>query len=400
MSGKSELQQLETSFTIKESDIINSVKTFKKTQSGLSYKLTSLNLSSICIAFLIQEVRLYDLRTKHVVKGGSGFHTIAESENNIAFCPYIDHKNDSYTILCPRYEQCAKVTSYLIFFDYLAYTGQVAYQPLNRIIFSRKFCNNDSHSFHPLPKVYWKKQKFKRSNQSLDIFPWYIQKKGEKMLTSSQVTACLKRNNWTAHFIGDSHSRNLAYYTYSVIGKLVGASKIHADIVKGNIKYTYGVFMLNRFLDSVRYVLSHSVNSNRSIVIANVGAWDITFNNLTYFAKVAVPAFRTTMHSMYKNNLFSDKNFIFFNIPPVPHRKYVNKRNSLAAAAGNRLLSDALTGINITVLEYFELARMFINDTAPNDIHYLFTNDTGSYGSVGIAIANYFLQEMCKKISK
>lgn len=89
-------------------------------------------------------------------------------------------------------------------------------------------------------------------------------------------------------------------------------------------------------------------------------------------------------------------------MPPFPlwAKQGVNKRNTMAAAAGNRLLDDVIADIKgVQLVDYLTLARTFLENTAPADVHYLMVNDTGSYGPVGIAIADYVIQLLCEHLN-
>ena len=160
--GLSELNQYKNAINITEIALNDTNKNFDKIKSGLTYIVSLLHSEgSNCFSFLVQERRKLNLRTTNGRLGGSGFHALAKGNNTVAYCPYVDHFNDSYSIYCPLIETCVAVSIHVIYFDYLAYTRKViAHFPLNKLIFSGVICDAATHQqqFFPYPSLHWKKR--------------------------------------------------------------------------------------------------------------------------------------------------------------------------------------------------------------------------------------------------
>ena len=400
--GSSELKQLEISYNISQNFTQRSMLNFDKVRSAISHNVTVTQHNN-CISLYVVEQRLISFAFSRPYRGGSVFHTIIEGDNTISYCPYVDYGNDTYAIFCSVQERCANITSYLLYFDYLAYAAKIDHHPVYSVIFENRVCISVLKQPFPQPSLRWEKLiKSKHINNSLSQsdFNWHLKKHNKISLTQDQIQSCLKSSsNLSINFIGDSHARNLAYHAFRLIDQTTGAAKLHGNIRRVNIAYHWGDFMMGKFLTAVRRVLLQSRTENRPIaVVMDVGSWDVTFHNISYFATKAIPAFRDEMMFLHQQGLLNKTKMIFFDMPPMPmwYKKSINRRNLMSAAAGNRLLADSLSDVNVILVEYFSLSRVFVEVTAPNDVHYLVANNTGSYGHVGTALANYILELACE----
>ena len=399
--GISELDQLETFLNIPESLMESVSKIASRNSVHLFYNYT-INIFENCMYFLVYEHRLNGSeRLTTLPRGGTGFHTIVEGKQTIAYCPYVDLKNDTYAILCPLHEYCATVTSRLFYFDYLAFYARPRYVPDYRIIFKFFTCYNIK-SYFPKPALYWTK-KDNSENNNTSPFPWKLTGRVKEPLTTSQLQTCITSANISYNFIGDSHSRNMAYYFSRLNGNLTNSPIAHFDQDLGKVRIYFTTFIIESFLPKVRQVLTEfKLNSSQVFTIMNVGTWNMDRKNISHFAKVAIPTFRQQMLAMQHDGLLDKRRVLFYAMPSAPlwQRQIVHKRNTMATAAMYRLMVDALSDINITFFEYFILSRQFANETAPGDLHYLVTSTRGSSGYVGIELANYVIQIICREMKE
>ena len=399
--GLTELTQLRTFLNIPLSLMETVSKNSSITRSHLSYNYT-MYIYENCIYFLVHEHRLNDSERSIVLpRGGTGFYTIVEGKQSIAYCPYVDFKNNTYAIFCPIHEYCVSVTSRLFYFDYLAFFARSKYIPDYQIILKSSKCYNSSLYF-PKPNLYWTKND-NSENIKTSPFPWKLTGRVKEPLTMSQLKACIAPANVSFNFIGDSHSRNMAYYFSLLNGNLKKSPVTHSDLDLGKVRIYFTTFVVDSFLPKVRRVLTkYKFNTSQVFTIMNVGTWNMEGKDVSQFVKVAIPAFRQKMLAMQRDGLFNKRKVLFYAMPSAPLWKnaMVNKRNTMATAAIYRLMVDALSDIDVNFFEYFTLSRQFANETAPGDLHYLWTTTKGSSGYVGIELANYVLQILCTEMMK
>jgi hypothetical protein len=203
------------------------------------------------------------------------------------------------------------------------------------------------------------------------------------------------------HFIGDSHARNMAYYVIRMLTSApIEFGKIHSGKRVGKITFHWGHYIVDTFIPALRRVMSiPQVLSGREPVVMGVGAWGVSLRNITYFAKVAVPAFRKEMLILSRSGAFTKSKVIFFSAPPVPLGGVEKTRNPMVGAAANRRVADVISEVgNITYVDYFGLTRIFINESVYKDAHYLVVNATGTYGHVGMALADYVIHLVCTQL--
>ena len=398
--GLTELSQLQTFFNIPQSlmqKVSNNAGTIR---AQLFYNYT-MRVYDNCIYFLVHEHRLNSSdRSTELPHGGTGFHTIVEGKQSIAYCPYVDFRNNTYAIFCPLHEYCVNVSSSLFYFDYLAF-ARTRYIPDYQIVFYSYICYNSSLYF-PKPNLYWTKNDNSENNNT-SPFSWKLTGRVKEPLTTSQLKTCIAPADVSFNFIGDSHSRNMAYYFCLLNGNLEKSPGTHSDLDLGKIRLYFTTFVIDSFLPKVRRVLTiFKFNTSKVFTIMNVGTWNMDIRGVSHFAKVAIPAFRQEMLAMQRDGLFDKRKVLFYAMPSAPLWKsaIVNRRNTMATAAVYRLMVDALSDINVTFFEYFTLSRQFANKTAPNDLHYLVTRTNGSVGYVGMELANYVLQILCTEMKK
>jgi hypothetical protein len=440
--GSTELQQLMTSLRITLTNYTDEMDTkttrefYDEIVSNLQYDVR-VRVHDNCVALLVRDVRPQKLRFE--VDGGSGFHTIAEGDSIIDYCPFIDYGDNSYAIFCQLYDRCADVTSHLLLFNYLAYINQTEYPITNKKIFHRRICKPPNYDMNHLNYyesslpgnglVYWAKSNASTNTSdgtiTSNVFKWHLHhhhrqtsnktKKTQQLTDQQQVNLMACKNSTSLfHFIGDSHARNLAYHVIRLSGNLRQLKRIHNNLMYDSVDFHWAAYIIDTFLPSVRKVLMsvprsskgpglrHSEQKHRQVLVMDVGCWDVTWRGVEYFASVAIPAMREQFRDMNRRGLFSRvAKVIFFNMPPMPiwSSSHVNRRNPMVAAAGNRLLADVIGEFSdvITYVDYFSLTRVFINETAaPGDCHYLIVNTTASLGHVGLAVANYIIQLTCQ----
>jgi hypothetical protein len=367
-----------------------------------------------CATLLISE-RLLQGYTKvaGIPVGGAGFHTVALGQTTVTYCPYMDLHNGSYAVLCPLYEQCVNVTSHLLHIDYVAYAPNIRHSPLNRLIIAKQVCStNRKGTEFRFPKrvdVYWE-----RRQDDNRTFPWQLRAHNmDTVMDTSKLAWCVQRPNTTFYLIGDSHVRNIAYY----VSRLNNVSlqnitqKSQVNFKLGNVvffftKYiTFNVVKKTcRLLSEMQLKLQKNRANGRSksdlTLVMDVGTWDLTGRNLSYFATTALPAFRAGITDMRDRGLLDGIRVVLLNIPPLPlWTDVVRQRNPMDTAVGNLLLEQVVQHFNFTLVNYFGAVRPLINESAPSDHHYLKVNNTGIYGHVGTAIANHILRLLCDDIN-
>ena len=370
-------------------------------RSKLVYNTSVKIMNNYIKLYLKESRRLAPNFTRFRFEGGSSFFTIAEGSTSIVYCPYVDHANDSYTIYCPLHENCVTVVSHLLYFDYLPYAASVNRYSANKMIFRKRLCGTTNLTF-PQNTLHWSKKIDNTSNSqpATNVFPWHLQLNNNNLITDDQLLQCRQLSSMSLYFIGDSHCRYLAYHVLQILGKETGPTKLHADYNVGNIHYFYAPYAIENVLPILsRLLINLRTNNLQAKVVFDVGSWDIHHKNMSYFATSVIPAIQNSMIAMQRAGLFNTTEVIFFDMPPVPlnHRPSLTRRNLMALGAGNRLLADAMKDINIKYVEYFALARVFVNHSAPNDGHYLTVANNISTGDVGIQIARYVLQLICEE---
>lgn len=99
----------------------------------------------------------------------------------------------------------------------------------------------------------------------------------------------------------------MVYHAFHLIGKPTQLERIHAGISFGNIHFYWGSFTFTSFLPAIRHVMSlPGVRSGRDPVVLDLGSWDISRYNITYFATVAVPALRSELAVFQRAGAFTN----------------------------------------------------------------------------------------------
>ena len=400
--GAAELKQMKTWLNITQNNSFNSSNYYLQTSQDLLFNV-SFKIEMNCLVIFIVEYRTSkNVMLPMSIRGGSGFHTITVGNSTIAYCPFNDFANGSYAIYCPLYEQCVQVTTSLLYFDYMTHPTKTDYFPINRILFNSPICLNRTIPFPRSDEVYWTKSVPTYINEKTAVTSSWelVGKNNKRPLTISQLKSCARKLTFPIHFIGDSHSRNMAYHFRHMSGKPTKGIKTHSDVTEENIHVHFTHLIIHTFLPQVRRTLIQiKANQSRSFVILNTGNWDIHFSNFSFFESVTIPTLRQQLFTMKQEHLFDNVSVVFFNVPPLPHwikMKHITGGNILKIAASNRLLMDVMQGLNFKTVDYFSLARHFINDSARHDFHFLMSNSTGSYGTTGTALANYVLHLICE----
>ena len=399
--GINELQQLNVALNLSSLYMKKISENFFTIRSKLVYN-TSVKIMNNYIQIFVHESRRFvSNSTRFRFEGGSGFFTIAEGATSIAYCPYVDHANDSYTIYCPLHENCVTIVSHLLYFDYLSFAANVDRHSANKMIFRKRLCGTTNLTF-PQNTLHWSKRvgNSSESQSATNVFPWHLQLNNNNLITDDQLMQCRQLSNMSLYFIGDSHCRYLAYHVLQKLGKETGPKKLHADYNVGNIHYFYAPYTIENVLPRLHNLLTNlRTNQFQAKVIFDAGSWDVNHRNISYFATSVIPAIQNSMIAMQRAQLFDKTKVIFFDMPPVPlsDRGTSTRRNLMALAAGNRLLADTMRNVNIKYVDYFALSHVFVNHSAPNDGHYLIVVNKTSSGDVGIQIANYILQLICEE---
>ena len=400
--GVSELQQLVVSLNLSSSYTHNIRENFDTIRSQITY-IISIKISDSCVQILAKEKRQFGKKSTRSRFGGSGFHTIAEGKSTIAYCPYVDHANDSYTIFCPLHDNCVTVVSHLLYFDYLPYAANVDRYATNKIVFRKRLCGTSKFIF-PQNSLHWsRKTGYSSDLQSVsNAFPWQLQLNNSDLISHNQLLQCRQFLNVSIYFLGDSHCLFLARHAFSILNNDKTQTVLYTDSNIGRIHYFRAAYAVEKLIPALRNLLTSLRTKNlQATVIFDVGSWDMQYRNISHFATDVIPAIQNAMIDMQRIGLFDKTKVIFFDMPPVPlwDRDGTSKRNLMALAAGNRLLADAMRNLNIKYVGYFALARIFVNHSSPNDAHYLTVKNNISTGDVGIEIANYILQLICEDLT-
>jgi hypothetical protein len=435
--GTTELHQLQIALNIPDIVVQSAMDSFQQTLAVVKYDV-HVSVWGNCIAVQLTEVRT-NSSLRFETGGGSGFHSLVEGNSSIAYCPYVDHGDNNYTVFCPLYDMCANVDIRLLYVNYLAYAAGLNQPAADTMIFSRKVCRNSyPHHVIPMANVHWMKLPPNANAKSTSDFAWHLHA-GQPMkplMSISELQASLRSISKSSlvQVVGDSHSRNLAYYMYRLMvsnPNKLDFPVVHSDKRMDNIVFYWSDYVpaffqvLHRALKAGHGqsapVSGSSVHRTKQVVIMDVGSWDLRVRRIKHFVTKSLPAFRAQMAALSREGVFDIDadgrrvRFIFFTIPPKPlwnkDRGDV-KINPMSAAAINRLMIDAMPvsdysyggsddvhgNSSITLVDYFALTRIFINHTAPRDLHYLVVDGNSWRGDVGEPVARYISQLVCEHI--
>jgi hypothetical protein len=433
--GATELHQLRIALNISDTVVKSALNSFQQTLAAVRYSV-HVSVWGNCIAVHLTEIRI-NSSLRLDIGGGSGFHSLVEGNSTIAFCPYVDHGDNTYTVFCPLYDTCANVDIRLLYTDYLAYAAGLNQPAADAVIFSRQLCQNSyPHHVIPMANVHWMKRPPNATTKSDFTWQLHTGQPMKPLMSINELQASLRSISKSSlvQVVGDSHSRNVAYYIYRLTvsnpAKL-DLPVLHSDKRMDNILFYWSDYVPT-FFQVLRRALKagqgqsapvpgSSVNRTRQVVIMDVGSWDMGFKGVKHFVTEALPVFRAQIAALSREVVFDLNSgrqgvkFIFFTIPPKPlwHKDRKDlKINPMSVAAINRLMMDAMPvsdysygrsddvhgNSSITVVDYFALTRIFINHTAPRDYHYLVVNGNGWHGDVGEPVARYIGQLVCEHI--
>lgn len=378
--------------------------------------------------------------------GGASFLSLAQNDQRIYTCPYIDYANGTYDVVCPSVtSSCINISVTLTFLDFGAYRYKKA--SINRIVWSNKVCfmskaHTALESTSKFPGWYMNTTtvRIKNDSHSSTVVQrrWFTGTRFITPLNQSQALHCLRNTKRTFYLVGDSHIRRVMEYWQQVelfsgiFNQSVSQLKKAAIPVNGfklnwrfiKAEYTIDAWEIPGFKkDPLARSPNHKESNYKSFVnilgnwttalpnksearisiVLSTGAWDLTFRNRRYFVKHSIPAFRKLV-----GRLTSELPLAKIYLWPPPSCPELSSDfsyavNNAAVAACVNLLIEAVSGFpNVHIVDFYSMTLGYPTSVAQfkADWHYLryHTGYAGSrtvYGEIGVETSAILLHELC-----
>jgi hypothetical protein len=408
-----------------------------------------------CAIFTLTDTRL----TLQHQLGGANLRTIVSTLTHLYACPYVDHFNGSYDVICPLldHSHCHNVTITLMYQDYGAYRWDGVM--INTTIYSTQLCSNRvhlpyKHSAHSSYKYTWW---YRADNTS---WQWIVDRTPATTMSANSVHAtekCFKHPSHTISLFGDSHLYAiLCYWTRTIRNRksLTGLTSISYMLSDKEIPgysnwsilqsrcnshkamhYGYLMTELKHWLASYvkRNTTYFKLNATRnltfeqkqksSILVLSFGTWDVAFRNITQLVQYGMPAFSQWLHDIRPELDSGRVRVIIFTPPaqgenlnfsnPLQPTNRTDLRNNALVASVVSLIRDAVrdkaTGNktvlpNVHIVDYFAMTFARRGESV-DGIHYIalkrlqemFNSDIKSI-ALGFVAERYLRHEICRNI--
>ena len=173
-------------------------------------KVTSFNY---CVLIRLKDnrARLYK-DSSFMLKGGASLHSLAVNKKRLYYCPFIDHFNGTYDVVCRLYDECHNVSITLNYLHYSAFKWDS--KLIAQSLFSARVCRRHyaglRHDFGPYTGWY-------RDNITAS---WRWVRGDREVMSDNQLRSCITQLPSPVLLFGDSHLRFTMYYWLHLINKL------------------------------------------------------------------------------------------------------------------------------------------------------------------------------------
>ena len=161
-------------------------------------------------------IRLIDSRGRQfkdsllMLGGGASLQSLALSDNRVYSCPFVDHFNGTYDVVCRLYDECHNISITLSYVHYGAFKWDKYY--LGMSLFSKTVCRHQpglKHNFGPY--IGWYRDKTRSK--------WRWMRGDKEMMTDDQSRSCIARLPYPILLFGDSHLCFTLYFWLQLINK-------------------------------------------------------------------------------------------------------------------------------------------------------------------------------------
>jgi hypothetical protein len=408
--GQTESRQLEV-FLENEAEICASLPNPNRTMTDLRAMFHINVRTEHCThRFTLQDTR----KRTGSIRGGANFRTIAIGVNHLIACPFVDHFNGTYDIVCETYDPVVDISITLMFLDYENFF--INCKRLLTVLWTgRLVCsyseNSGSASFgDPGTTLYRNagdlgsllprnlrnpESKLARNPGDPGYTGWYRSSaqepwqwliKNQPVLSECQCRQCLQRDTRHIVFIGDSHVRFAYLYTLSLAGHVFTdrflAAILNPETTVGRITYIPAPFVSAKKKPMQNPTMTIR-NKHRSVmsllramkrwktmslggavtshVIIGVGSWDATYRGVRSFVNGAIPAVVELLTQMRDEGILKTTRVLVLTLPAHNdhragpqclriHRERQGTMSSASAAAVNGILAQRLAGLDNVVL--------------------------------------------------
>lgn len=375
------------------------------------------------------------------IRGGANFMTIATGVNHLVACPYIDHFNGTYEIVCETYDPVVNISITLMFLDYdnffinctrlltVLWTGRLACSysdnsgsasfgdpgtTLSRnpgdlgSFLSRNLRDPGSKlARNPGDPGYtgW----YRSSTQE----PWQWLIKSQPVLSECQCRQCLQRDTRHIVFIGDSHVRMAYLYTLSLAGHIftdrILAAIFNRETTVGRITYIPAPFVVadknpmqnqtmtirNKhrsvmsLLRAMKRWKSMSPDAATWHVIIGVGSWDASYRGMRSSVNGAIPTLVKLLTQMRDEGILKTMRVLVLNLPAYNdhhagpqclriHNERQGTMSTASAAAVNGILAQRLSDLdNVVLVDHLAVTVARSNETV--DVNHFMRASPGDY---------------------
>ena len=374
-----------------------------------------------------------------ITNGGSNFAVFAKNTYVIVNCAVKDFFNGSYQIYCPRYTGCLHINVRHRYSDFQAYNPDMK-KWYDTPVFEGDVCFENSATNYTYTG--WQRLSTKSSyswHNNEAAIPWYNQ---------TAIQRCLNDNVQRLMIIGNSHMRITFQYMMHALGIINNANMnlvinrtfhkryafyqiLYATTISefirdqnankwpffngtacsnetcehqyynNSINNTKMKTNMNENLNSERIVAE---NSQRNVFILGFGSHDMKMYGVEYFCEVAVEEVKQALVSI-KNTMGDHIKLMVVTQPPIGEKfNYATgKRNNAAIGATNAALIRALSDVDVTVIDGYNMQIARFKETA-DDLHYTWPNTVNSgpkrtainfRGEVGVNVIQMVINTLC-----
>ena len=203
-----------------------------------------------CVVFRLEDHRNQkDNSGKLLPQGGASFRSLVVNERRLYSCPFVDHFNGTYDVVCRLYDECHKISIVLDYLDFSAFRWNC--KLLRKLLFSDTVCRryNTKHYFDPYIGWY-------RENSTV---PWRWVRGGKEVMRDDQLRSCIAKLPTPVYLFGDSHLRYVVYYWLFLMNKLatdLASTKLYDSFTLDKFAMKFTTFTLDEFeIPNYGYVL-------------------------------------------------------------------------------------------------------------------------------------------------
>ena len=209
------------------------------TMMDVNFSINSITVHACCVVIRLVDNRYQsDNNSRLLPQGGSSIRTVAINERKLYSCPFVDHFNGTYDVVCRLYDECHNISIMLDYLDYSAFRWDSVL--IEKLLFLDSICRqpNAKHNYDPYIGWY-------RDNSTTS---WRWVRGDVEVMTDDQLRSCITKLPSPVLLFGDSHLRYMVYYWLLLMDKLttdLSGRKLYEEFTLDKFAMTFITFTLD-----------------------------------------------------------------------------------------------------------------------------------------------------------